>query len=143
MRRSLCLVALLAAGLLAAAPASAAGDHGASEKDPIDAKLDACLASEDGQTTQGMVECLDAAYRAWDGALNAAYQALSKALDPASFDLLKASQKKWLAFRDAEQAFMRGPWTEDRGTLIRVTLNQANVEMVRARVLQLRGYLEP
>jgi uncharacterized protein YecT (DUF1311 family) len=133
---------LLAA--LAAGPALAGQDAAAAAPaDPIDTALAACLDGPDGQSTAGMIECLDTAYDAWDAALNETYAALAASLDPKSRGLLKRSQRQWIAFRNAERQFFAAPWTTDRGTLVRVTLGQAQVDLVKGRVLMLRSYLEP
>jgi uncharacterized protein YecT (DUF1311 family) len=134
---------LIAASLvvfLAAAPASA-GDEGAGE-DPIDAALGQCLDAPDGQSTQGMVECLGTAYDSWDAALNKEYGSLMDSLQPAQKSALKASQRQWIAYRDSEQKFLQTLVTPDAGTIMRVTTNQAMVDMVKARVLLLRSYGE-
>jgi len=110
------------------------------EEDPGDA-LNECLAKPVAETTQGMVECLDAAYIAWDKELNAVYKQVIETLDPRSAELLKEAQRAWIAYRDAERAFWQGPWTEDRGTMIRLTLGDANIAIVGDRVNVLRGYL--
>lgn len=140
--RSIFLAAAIAA--LAIGSANAAPDlSGAEPVDPIDAALSKCLDSDDGQSTAGMVECFDSAYAAWDKELNATYATLSASLDPKSRGLLKRSQRQWIAFRDAERQFWRAPWTTDRGTLIQITLGQTNVDLVKDRVLALRGYSSP
>ena len=113
------------------------------DPDPIDLALDACFASPDGQSTLGMSECLSTAYAAWDKELNATYQSLSASLDAKSRGLLRRSQRQWIAYRDAERQFWSAPWTEDRGTLIRITLGQANVDLVKDRVRMLRSYSSP
>lgn len=113
----------------------------AEDEDPIDAQLTACLDKPEGSSTQGMVECFDAAYTAWDKALNDAYDEVIGSVDAESAALLRKSQRDWLAYRDAEQAFWAGGWTADRGSIMRVILGEANVDMVKARVLMLRSYL--
>lgn len=128
----------LAALLFANTPQAKAQEQAA---DPIDIALKACLDKPDSQSTAGMVECLTTAYQSWDKALNAVYLALGKTLDPKSRAQLKRAQRQWVAYRDAERRFEKAPWTFDRGTLIQLTLNQQNVDMVRNRVLMLRGYL--
>jgi uncharacterized protein YecT (DUF1311 family) len=135
----------LAAGLLfslALSPALAE-DQGGSDEDPIDTALSQCLDAPDGQSTQGMVECLGTAYDAWDKALNEAYKGLMDSLEPAQKDALKASQRQWIAYRDSEQKFLQTLVTPDAGTIMRVTTNQAMVDMVKARVLLLRSYSSP
>lgn len=131
-RRLMAAALLIGAGL---APAAAA------EPDPIDRRLDACLGAPEGGTTTGQVICLTEAYDAWDKQLNAAYKALMDKLDPPSKTLLRDAQRQWLAYRDADRAFQGGPWVQDQGTMMRVILNSAAVDRVRARTQALRGYL--
>jgi uncharacterized protein YecT (DUF1311 family) len=125
---------------LAAMPAFAEDEGGGDDEDPIDAALSQCLDAPDGQSTQGIVECLGTAYEAWDGALNEAYKGLMDTLEPAQKDALKASQRQWVSYRDGEQKFLQTLVTPEAGTIVRVTTNQAMVDMVRARVLLLRSY---
>jgi uncharacterized protein YecT (DUF1311 family) len=125
------LAALLLAGTLAG-PAIA-------EDDPIDVQLGACLDSPDGMSTQGMVECIGAAYEAWDKALNDAYRALMASLSPEEAELLRASQREWIKFRDAESTFLASLLTPDRGTMMRLTVNEMMSDLVKHRVLQLRS----
>ena len=47
----------------------------------IDQAMSQCLDKPEGQSTQGMVECIGAAYEAWDKALNEAYGELMNTLD--------------------------------------------------------------
>ena len=125
--------------LFAALPA-AAQQQGESE-DPIDLAMTKCLDKPEGQSTQGMVECFGAAYEAWDKALNEAYGALMDTLDADQKALLKASQRQWIVFRDAESEFLAQPGhAGGPGSIMRVVTNQAMADMVKARVLALRSY---
>ncbi len=126
------LVVLLLAGAVVAAPAIA-------EDDPIDVQLGTCLDSPEGMTTQGMVECIGTAYDAWDGALNEAYRSLMASLSPEEAELLRAAQREWIRFRDAESNFLGSLLTVDRGTMMRITVNDMMTGLVKDRVLQLRS----
>lgn len=128
---------IAAALALLASPACAQGQ----QADPIDTHFEACLASPAVQTTAGMIECTGAATRAWDTRLNETYQQALAALDPASRSLLRTAQRQWLAFRTAERAAQKGPWADDRGSMIRVQLVGANLAAIKARVQELRVYL--
>ena len=130
---------LILALLFAAAPL---GSTARAAEDPIDQTLTKCLDAPEGQSTQGMVECLVAAYEAWDSALNAAYAELIRSLEPKQAAQLRIAQRAWLAFRNAERDFLASLVTPDAGTIMRVTTNEAMVEIVKARVLQLRSHLE-
>ncbi len=128
------LGALLVTGALAApalAPPALADD------DQIDADLEACLDGE--MTTQGMVECFGAAYEAWDSALNEVYGTLREGLAEEEASALRDTQRAWIAFRDAEQAFLASLLTPDRGTMMRITVNATMTDLVKARVLALRS----
>ena len=108
--------------------------------EPIDKTLDACLAGPAGNNTVGQVDCGTKAAAAWDRELNQVYNKLLKSLDPVSQTLLRASQRQWLAFRDAEKKFQSGPWRSTQGTMVQITLTMANVEILKSRVLTLRNY---
>ncbi len=131
--------ALLAMLLMALAALPARAEQPAA--DPIDTQLDTCLAAPAGQSTAGMVSCTGEATRAWDRRLNETYQKVMQALDPKSRELLRASQRQWVAFRSAEKAVQAAPWTADRGTIIRVQVMAANVAAIKARVEEMQLYL--
>lgn len=125
----------LAAMLLASAFAGPA----IAEDDPIDVQLETCLATPDGITTQGMVECIGAACEAWDKALNDAYRSLMATLSSQEAELLRAAQREWIGFRDAESVFLGSLLTPDRGTTMRIAVNEMMTDLVKDRVLQLRS----
>ena len=110
--------------------------------DPIDTTLAECLDSPDGQSTAGMVTCLDTAYRGWDQALNDVYNNLFDLLDADSLARLKLSQREWIAFRDAERDFLVALQKPENGTLMHVIAVQSLVNLVKDRTLQLRVYAQ-
>jgi uncharacterized protein YecT (DUF1311 family) len=128
------MLALLLLLLMLPLPAPAA------DPDPLDAALDACLAKPEGASTPGMVECADEAIRGWDKRLNEVYQQVMTDLDPKSRELLRASQCRWVAFREAEREAMGGPWRQDRGTIIRVLTVNADLSAIKERVQELQLY---
>lgn len=128
MRALLLLFSLLSFPALAADP------------DPLDAALDACLAKPEGSSTPGMVECTGDAIRAWDKRLNEVYLQVMAGLDPKSRDLLRASQRRWVAFREAEHEAMGGPWRQDRGTIIRVLTANTDLSAIKERAQELQLY---
>ena len=112
----------------------------AADQDPLDTALNACLAKPEALSTPGMVECADAAIRGWDKRLNEVYQQVMTDLDPKSQELLRASQRRWVAFREAEREAMGGPWRQDRGTIIRVLTVNADLSAIKERVQELQLY---
>jgi uncharacterized protein YecT (DUF1311 family) len=81
----------------------------------------ACMEmSPGGQTTLGMVGCLDRERAYWDGWLNAVYQQLAvrfSALDaqapthaPKQAGALRDMQRAWIGFRDAKCGYEASQW---------------------------------
>ena len=112
----------------------------AADPDPLDAALDACLAKLEGASTPGMVDCTAEAIREWDKRLNKVYQQVMAGLDPKSRELVRASRRRWVAFREAEHEAMGGPWRQDRGTIICVLTANADLSAIKERVQELQLY---
>ena len=87
-----------------------------------------------------MVDCTGEAIRAWDKRLNEVYQQVVAGLDPKSRELLRTSQRRWVAFREAEHGAMEGPWRQDKGTIIRVLTVSADLSAIKERVQELQLY---
>jgi uncharacterized protein YecT (DUF1311 family) len=107
-------------------------------RDPIDLVLDDCFGGEGPNDVQ-LLECFAVARRSWDEALNVALADVLGKLDQDSRALFEASQRQWVAFREAETAFWRN-WKAiddiDRETNVEAAL----VDIVRARTLYLRAH---
>jgi uncharacterized protein YecT (DUF1311 family) len=131
--------AALAAGFLLAAGAALAAD--APAKDPAEARygpaFERCMASPDGQSTLGMIDCAAQETRVQDGALNRAYQKAMKGLNGRQKAKLQAAERAWLAFRDAECASFED---EDWGTLSRINAAVCFLHMTAMRVIDLENY---
>lgn len=97
----------------------------------------------------------DALYEARDAAANAAYSAfLDRELDLAYRELLtrvdaearpklQASQRAWLAFYEAELAFIAGNWTpRNFGSSSALSRADYRADLVKARILTLLNYLK-
>ena len=87
-----------------------------------------------------MVEYTGEAIRAWDKRLYEVYKHVMAGLDPKSRDLPRASQRRWVAFHEAEHEAMGGPWRQDRGTIIRVLTTNADLSAIKQRVRELQLY---
>ena len=87
-----------------------------------------------------MVECTDEAIRTWDKRLNEVYKQVLTGRDPKSRELVRVSQRRWVAFREAEHEAMGGPWRRDKGTIIRVVTVNADLSAIKERVRELRLY---
>jgi uncharacterized protein YecT (DUF1311 family) len=134
MKHTACLAALAITALFPVCAVRAAGS------DPIAAEAQTCLDSPQGQTTAGMTECSRHAYQAYDRQLNQVYHRVLKAADPKSRELIRDAQRKWLAWRMAEQAAQNGPWRSGRGSMASPDIEALNVNAIRARITELQYY---
>lgn len=114
--------------------------YGQEEKHPIDLRLEACLASDSGISTAGMIECLSSAANSWDGELNSYYDLLREALDSSEQEALTASQVSWLTYRDREFEFTNHLYGDMLGTIWRITSAQRRMNVVKQRALELKTY---
>lgn len=76
-------------------------DAPGSRDDCIGVASAVCLDDPSGQSTLGQVGCLARESSIWDEYLNRDYAALRDALDEKSFAHLRDTQRKWIAYRDA------------------------------------------
>ena len=113
-----------------------------------------CMDKEDGgQTTIGMVWCLNAEADVWDRWLNAEYkstragaEAVDK--DEAKFfpefarraETLLAAQRAWIAFRDAECDLAYAEWGS--GSMRNIAFADCRLQMTAERTLRLRAMRE-
>lgn len=76
-----------------------------------------------------------------DVELNAAYDGLLSKLDAPGRRRLQASQRAWLAFRDAEFAFIDGTWNaENFGTSSAISRGDYRTTIVKNRIIELLWY---
>ena len=76
------------------------------------------------QSTAEIVECVKASAKTWDRRMNGAYKALMSRSDPGQHEPLKAAQRLWEEYRDANCRF----YATGEGSLSQV----ASAECVRA-----------
>ena len=108
--------------ILALVPAVHAGDQSARES------------SCDGNTYQ-MVECLKAKTAAWDKRLNAAYQKAVQDAQPAQREPLRAAQRLWIQYRDANCLY----YGMGEGTIARLDAGECMRSMTELRAKELEG----
>ena len=107
---------------LALVPIAHAGDQ--NETEP----------SCDGSTYQ-MVECLKAKTVQWDKRLNVAYQKALEAAGNAQRDQLRAAQRLWVQYRDANCLY----YGMGEGTIARLEAGECMRSMTEARAKELEG----
>lgn len=111
-----------AVAILALASAAHAGDQGEPEK------------SCDGSTYE-MVECLKAKTAEWDKRLNTAYQKAVQDAVPAQREPLRAAQRLWIQYRDANCLY----YGMGEGTIARLEAGECMRSMTEARAKELEG----
>ena len=114
------LIAVAAVGL--PAPAAVAGDQGDPEP------------SCDGNTFQ-MVDCLKARTAQWDKRMNIAYQQAVKDAGNAQRDPLRAAQRLWIQYRDANCLY----YGMGEGTIARIDAGECMRSMTEARARELEN----
>jgi uncharacterized protein YecT (DUF1311 family) len=92
-------------------------------------------------TQSELNDCAYEAYRKSDAELNALYKQITSRLkdDPKQAQLLVTAQRAWIAFRDAECAFVTSPSTG--GSVYPMVLSNCRERLTRARLNDLRSYL--
>lgn len=93
------------------------------------------------RSTADMANCENASYRRWDAEMNRVYAQLRARLDADGQQVLKESQQKWLAFRDAELKTVGAVFDRLEGTMYIPMRAGAARDLVKARTTDLRGYL--
>ena len=99
-----------------------AGDQGEGEQ------------SCDGNTFQ-MVECLKGKTAQWDKRLNIAYQKAVQDAQPAQRDQLRAAQRLWVQYRDANCLY----YGMGEGTIARLDAGECMRSMTEARAKEFEG----
>jgi len=88
----------------------------------------------DGNTFQ-MVECLKARTAQWDKRLNVAYQKAVQDAQPAQRDQLRAAQRLWIQYRDANCLY----YGLGEGTIARLDAGECMRSMTEARAREFEG----
>lgn len=111
-----------AAAVCCLALSTQAGDQGDPEK------------SCDGNTYE-MVECLKARTAQWDKRMTVAYQQALKDAAPAQHNQLRAAQRLWIQYRDANCLY----YGLGEGTIARIDAGERMRSMTEARARELEG----
>lgn len=136
-RLSACLAFVLA---MLGSPVLAQTDD--PEQHPIEAELSRCMETPEGMSTHGMRACLGAASAAWDQELNRIWAELMRELPAPARESLRAAQRKWIAFRDAELTALMDAYGAMQGSMYLLMHADAVSSLTRDRVRQLDALLE-
>jgi uncharacterized protein YecT (DUF1311 family) len=88
----------------------------------------------DGSTFE-MVECLKAKAAQWDKRMTIAYQQALKDAGPKQHDQLRAAQRLWIQYRDANCLY----YGMGEGTIARLDAGECMRSMTEARARELEG----
>lgn len=98
-----------------------------------------CLQDAQG-VTYDMLECLQRALVFEDARLNAGYRKLLDQLSPARRQQLRATQRLWVSYRDANCGFYADP---QAGTSAQLAAQECLLTHTRARADELARWLQP
>lgn len=129
------LVLLVTTAIAAPAAAQVSSKQIQARLTPAYAK---CMASPDGQSTVGMIDCIGQELKLQDARLNAAYRKAMMGLTPGEKERLKAAQRAWVAFRDADCGALEDP--EQWGSISRINANQCALDRTIARTVELEHF---
>lgn len=133
-----CFFMLLTLYTMGGAPAFAAG--AAQDKDITAGALDACLSSQKTVSTADQTACYTAALKTYDNRLNAAYRKLMRVLPAAAAQNLRASQRAWIVFRDAELQAQSTLFETRHGTMYVPMQEYEGLALMQERALRLESY---
>ena len=85
------------------------------------------------QSTLDIVACVDAKTKIWDLRLNAAYKALQQRIDAGQAESLRAAQRLWVQYRDANCRF----YGSAEGSIREVQAAECMRSMTQDRALEL------
>lgn len=131
---------LLAAGLMllavpAFAPPALAASGPAFDAPWYDAEYKSC----DQDTTPEIVACVSGKAKAWQARLDTALKSLLAHQRPAQQERLKAAQKAWSAYRDANCSY----YANGEGTIARVEAAECQRVLTQQRARELEQALQP
>ena len=110
------------------------------DNSPIDNELSDCM--NKNPSTQGMIKCIDNAYKQWDDELNNYYKKLTVILDDEGKANLKDAQRKWIEFRDLEFKNLEYIYSKKDGTMYQPMQASDRMEFIKKRALELKSYYE-
>ncbi|MBY0611147.1 MAG: lysozyme inhibitor LprI family protein [Beijerinckiaceae bacterium] len=130
MNLKLCNTLLIAMAGLLLGPAMV------SAQEPALSKTYSSCMDASGGVTSAMLDCADKELKRQDARLNKAYQELAKAQTPKRRDELKAVQRLWIQFRDANCSFYEDP---DRGTSAAIAASGCVLAATAVRAAELES----
>lgn len=97
-----------------------------------------CISAPAGKSTLGILRCIAAETRVHDAGLNAAYAKVLGDMTPTERRNLRAAQRAWIAFRDADCAARVDP--QQWGSLSRINGSMCILNRTIERTLELETF---
>ncbi|MDF1661099.1 MAG: DUF1311 domain-containing protein [Planctomycetota bacterium] len=91
-------------------------------------------------STYGVLDAQKAAYKLWDLELNRTYKRLMKGLKSDQKKALRASQRKWIAYRDAEIESVRAIYGQKDGTMWGIVGSASVIDLTKSQMYRLSSY---
>lgn len=107
-------------------------------KHPID-KLQSRWEDNDS-STYGILGAQKAAYKLWDLELNRVYKRLMKGLKTDQRKALRTSQRKWIAYRDAEIESVQAIYGQKEGTVWGIVGSASVIDLTKSQMQRLSSY---
>lgn len=112
------------------------------QENVIDIEESKCFDKQDISNAD-MRKCSIKARESWDKELNKFYSLLASKLPKDAFEILKASQKEWVIYRDKEFKFITKFYFEVKeGTMWYNIAENKKKEIVKNRTLELQMYFQ-
>ena len=89
-------------------------------------------------STMATVDCVAAKTKIWDQRLNAAYKNLVRRIDPAQREPLRAAQRLWIQYRNANCRF----YGAQQGTIREIQAAECLRSMTEGRALELESAMK-
>lgn len=106
------------------------------EKHPIDMLVGKCL--DINTTTRGMVECLQQGNAKWNTELNRVYNLLLASLPDEQQNVLRAAQREWLKYRDAQITSINAVYRE--GTISFISRAEEIMRLTKEQAQRLQRF---
>jgi uncharacterized protein YecT (DUF1311 family) len=121
--------------------ACAAADHGPDKDEKVCIGLTSgpCLETPEGQSTAGMVDCIERETAEWDALLNQTYKKLLAAAPKKAAEKVRQSQRNWLAARNLDCSLDYD--LIEGGTMALPMGADCTLRKTAYRVIELKGWL--
>ncbi len=107
---------------------------------PIDQTIETM--ADANPSTAGQVQAADFGCKAWDAQLNKVYHQVLGVLSGHEQEVLRAAQRAWIEFRDAEFKLIETIYGKLEGTMYIPMQVYARMNITKSRALQLEHSLE-